>query len=396
MKSKNNKIKIDHQLINDYYNLMKNKCNKNNPLDGVINDVPSRIVAIGDIHGDFFYLIQELKLAKLINDKNKWIGKDAILVSVGDLIDRCRKIPCVKSTNDENSDIKILKFFTKLHNEAITYGGAVYSLIGNHELMNVSGDFRYVSGANIDNFEKHSENQEFLINLPEGLANEDARKWSFQPGNPLAEFLACTRLGILKIGPFLFSHAGVIPQLAEKYNISDINKILSLYLFNKLDKNHFDQYNLHELLGPSIKVDGLKLNNEQIINSSKTSFVWTRIFGNLEHASNEICKEVFNPVKELWKIGVMFIGHTPKFDGIQSVCTNKNGDGIIYLDHGVSRGFDAVDINNRSKGRNPQVVEIINKKLYKKSNKTYEHCNIKIIYENEFFIIRVLKKKQQI
>jgi hypothetical protein len=34
--------------------------------------------------------------------------------------------------NDEAHDLKILNFFTNLHQEAQVVGGAVYSIIGNH------------------------------------------------------------------------------------------------------------------------------------------------------------------------------------------------------------------------------------------------------------------------
>ena len=79
----------------------------------------------------------------------------------------------------------------------------------------------------------------------------EARMWAFEPGNPLAEFLACTRKLVLKIGSNLFVHAGILPEIAEKYNdISEMNNILSMYLFNLLDKNELEKHKL--LLGPEI------------------------------------------------------------------------------------------------------------------------------------------------
>jgi len=41
-----------------------------------------RIVALGDIHGDYNKLVKILRHAKLINKRNDWIGTDAILVQV--------------------------------------------------------------------------------------------------------------------------------------------------------------------------------------------------------------------------------------------------------------------------------------------------------------------------
>lgn len=42
----------------------------------------SRIVALGDIHGDYNKLKRILRHAKLIDDNNDWIGTDSILVQV--------------------------------------------------------------------------------------------------------------------------------------------------------------------------------------------------------------------------------------------------------------------------------------------------------------------------
>ena len=46
-----------------------------------------RIVAIGDIHGDFESLIYLLYTAKLINNELKWIGGDTFVVQTGDIFD---------------------------------------------------------------------------------------------------------------------------------------------------------------------------------------------------------------------------------------------------------------------------------------------------------------------
>ena len=120
-----------------------------------------RIVVIGDIHGDMKMTLDTLKVAKVIDKKtNKWIkNNDTVVVQLGDQIDRCRGRgnSCQKpgtTVDDENSDVKILEFFTDLHNQASKYGGAVYSLLGNHELMNVNGDLRYVSYKGLVEFDE--------------------------------------------------------------------------------------------------------------------------------------------------------------------------------------------------------------------------------------------------
>ena len=77
--------------------------------------------------------------------KLRWIGGRTHVVQVGDQIDRCRpngSKTCdnpltLRSSEDEDSDTKILKLFTDLHEQAVQEGGAVISLLGNHELDDI-------------------------------------------------------------------------------------------------------------------------------------------------------------------------------------------------------------------------------------------------------------------
>ena len=141
-----------------------------------------RIIAIGDIHGDYELLIKCLRLANVINDNLIWIGKDTVVIQVGDQIDNCRDIDnCINHKNDKPEDVKILVFMTELHKQAFGSGGGVYSLIGNHELMNIEGDMRYVSYQNILTFSKSN-------NFAEGYEN---RKKYFARGSEMAKLLAC-------------------------------------------------------------------------------------------------------------------------------------------------------------------------------------------------------------
>jgi hypothetical protein len=46
----------------------------------IVKQTLQRIVAVGDFHGDAPNTLQVLKLAKLINDNNTWIGESTIFV----------------------------------------------------------------------------------------------------------------------------------------------------------------------------------------------------------------------------------------------------------------------------------------------------------------------------
>jgi len=103
-------------------------------------DGVERIVAIGDIHGDYENYMATLKVAGLIDKKGKWSGGKTHLVQTGDIPDRG---PDTR---------KIIDHITKLAKQAKKKGGRVHSLIGNHEAMNVYGDLRYTSEGEFEAF----------------------------------------------------------------------------------------------------------------------------------------------------------------------------------------------------------------------------------------------------
>lgn len=92
-----------------------------------------RIVAIGDVHGDFTDFNSILRHTGLINDKSSWIGGRTVLVQVGDVVDRGPK------------SRECLDLLMALERQARSQKGKVIALLGNHEVMAMMGDLRYVS-----------------------------------------------------------------------------------------------------------------------------------------------------------------------------------------------------------------------------------------------------------
>ncbi|HWN69378.1 MAG TPA: metallophosphoesterase, partial [Haliangium sp.] len=99
-----------------------------------------RIVAIGDLHGDLAAARRALTLAGAIDASERWIGKDLVVVQTGDVLDR---------GDDEQA---ILDLFERLERDAASAGGSFTWLLGNHELMNAAGDFRYATAAGLRDF----------------------------------------------------------------------------------------------------------------------------------------------------------------------------------------------------------------------------------------------------
>ena len=110
----------------------------------------SRIISIGDIHGDFEALLTALYKSKVINKNGHWIGKNTVVIQVGDFVDRGGRGHMSEPTQDNEEELHILQYMNYLHKKASKVGGGVYMLIGNHELMNILGDFRYADTGHID------------------------------------------------------------------------------------------------------------------------------------------------------------------------------------------------------------------------------------------------------
>ena len=314
-----------------------------------------RIIAIGDTHGDYEATINTLKVAKLIDDELNWVAEpqDTVVVQLGDQIDRCRPYihKCIDENatiDDEASDIKILKLFTDLHLKALKVGGAVYSLLGNHEVMNVQGKLSYVSKKGLDEFGQYTDFNKNTIKFKSGW---EGRQFAFKAGNELAQFLACTRQSAIIIGSFLFVHAGIVPGLLKKYNLKKkedlvlVNKVIKLWLLGLVKENKI----------------------KTLLDDHNISPFWPRIFGNIppNKSSNFKDCKVLDNVFETFKIDGMIVGHTPQF------FTNKTGingtcDGRLWrTDHGSSKAFAGFDVFYSKRDRQVQVLEILDDKEFR-------------------------------
>ena len=94
-----------------------------------------RIIAIGDLHGDYESYMLTLSSAGLIDKHEQWSGGSTHLVQLGDIPDRGA------------DTLKIIAHMKKLAAQAKKKGGRVHNLMGNHEAMNTYGDLRYVSAG---------------------------------------------------------------------------------------------------------------------------------------------------------------------------------------------------------------------------------------------------------
>lgn len=356
-----------------------------------------RIIVIGDIHGDMKLLLDSLKLGKVIDNNNKWIkGNKTIVVQIGDQNDSYRPYDYPNddprgTLNDKADDINILEYMTELHSQAIKNGGAVYSLLGNHEIMNVQGNISYTSYQNLMEYvdykddkvdfkkirNKFTDNKQHTIEdymkdyevispymTDKNLSVEDVRKlklveWGkmsrrYMFDNSVRLKLACERIGVMIIGSFLFVHAGVIPQF---FNLAGFDSSLSEEENKK--KMMVLNRNIRKWL---LKIAGKGLVTNEMLNG-KDSMFWTRILGKIppnEDKNNKKCVKYLEPALKLFNINNMVIGHTPQYFanhvGINVTC----GDKLWRVDVGSSDAFLKFDNSQISKERKAQVIEILN------------------------------------
>ncbi len=266
---------------------------------------PRRIVAIGDLHGDLEATRAALRLAGLIDDRDRWRGGDTILVQTGDQLDR---------GDDER---EILELFDRLELEATAAGGEVHVLNGNHELMNAAGDFRYVTeGGWADFRDVDTETLDAALAAELDSIPEDkrGRVAAFMPGGPWALRLAERDVVFVNQGN-VFVHGGLTPRWAE-VGADQINANVERWL----RQGGRPPAAVTDPEGP----------------------VWTRAFSDRPDAGD--CATLGESLAELGA-DRMIVGHTVHTTGVESACDGK----VWMIDVGMAAHY----------GGSPAALEII-------------------------------------
>ena len=102
----------------------------------------ARVVAFGDVHGAYEDWTALLRETGVVDAQLNWSGGNTHLVSLGDLIDR------------GPGSRQVVELLMRLEQQAEKAGGAVHMVLGNHEVMVMTGDLRYVSQQEFAAFAK--------------------------------------------------------------------------------------------------------------------------------------------------------------------------------------------------------------------------------------------------
>ena len=295
----------------------------------------TRIIAIGDIHGDYDIFIELLKLAKVIDSKLNWIGKRTIVIQMGDLLDGKR--PDVIASNDfinKAMEIRIINLIKILNKKAFKYGGSVVSILGNHELYSY-----YYYNDNM--FNKEYVKQIDLDDYKNKFKMK--RKDYYYPGKgDGAKNFGKTRPMIIQIGEVLFSHGTISKNfvklytnnLTKKINIQQINDEMSKWLMGKGIKPKF--IDMEEEFNP----------------------LFDRSLSDPINMSPMKCHEKFYSIlKFFYNAKYMIMGHSVH-KKINSLCDNK----VFRVDIAISRAFGGTLENNIKKMQVLEIIQEPNKK----------------------------------
>ncbi|HEU4407894.1 MAG TPA: metallophosphoesterase [Polyangiaceae bacterium] len=275
---------------------------------------PERLVAFGDVHGDIEAARRVLRLAGAIDERDRWAGGKLVVVQTGDLIDR------------GDGDRAVLDLVDRLVGEAKAAGGEFISVLGNHELMNVALDFRYVTPGGFSAFADAtpgaSSARAAATAAPSaGRATaapsagraapassaeaERGRAAAFRPGGPYALRFGDKPL-FVKVGDSVFVHGGVLPKHVS-YGLDRMNDEVHAWV-----------------LGRRPEPPGIV--------TAEDGPIWTRAYSNPGRA--EACSQLS---EALARLGAkrMVVGHTVQQDGINAAC-----DGRVWrIDVGLSRYY---------------------------------------------------------
>jgi len=211
-------INIDEPITFKFggLNSQKHEVKLNNSVDTKISirKKVDSVYVVGDVHGRYNKLINLLQKSNIIDRNLNWIAGKASLVFLGDVFDRGSQVT------------KVLWFINQLEQKAKNSGGKVHLVLGNHEIMVMSKDLRYLS-------KKESR-------IP--LAYRVTYDYLFHPKKSYLGNWLRTKASVLKIDHVLFAHGGVI-DLQTK-NIKSFNQKVSSNLlkpeFLDLIKDHPD------------------------------------------------------------------------------------------------------------------------------------------------------------
>jgi Calcineurin-like phosphoesterase len=224
------------------------------PVDPCSVQGVERVVAVGDVHGAYDRFLAILRTAGVVDARGRWTGGRTHLVQVGDVVDR---------GPDSRKAWELLR---RLEGEAAKAGGRVHALLGNHEVMWMSGDMRYTTPGEYASF-RTDRSQELRDRFYESLVeqrqkkakaegqsfDEKAFREQFQKEVPLGALELRSELGpegqygrwlrehaaVAQIDGVVFLHGGISPATAP-LGCAGLNEAVQGEIASDLEKIRAD------------------------------------------------------------------------------------------------------------------------------------------------------------
>lgn len=231
------------------------------------------LFVLGDVHGEFDTLMAVLENGGLIDTEGRWSGGRSHLVFLGDIVDR------------GPDATRTLWFIYGLEKEAEAAGGRVHVVLGNHEIMVLTNDLRYVSGKERLIAELHGMPYPRLFDVRRSVLG----KW------------LTTKPALIRIGDVLLAHGGIGHEFAA-YSLQALDDTLAAFMSEEL----FYRWSLPpDTVLSRIAVDSTALERRLDFFFGENSVFWHRRYVEADTLGEEL-----RGVLDRFESDVLVVGHT--------------------------------------------------------------------------------------
>lgn len=283
-----------------------------------------RVVAIGDVHGAHVRFQTLLKTLGLIDQRDRWTGGRTHLVQTGDVLDR-------------GPDSKlVLDLLRKLEREARRAGGRVHALLGNHEVMRMVGDWRYVSEAETAAF-RTGRSQEIRDNAANVFTTqaETRAKEQRTPFDPVAfreRFVRDYPLGAIEMTLAFQKEGDYGEWLRERPAMVKINGIVYMHGGVSEPRSTLGCQGINDVV--SKELSGPPVPPEQLlsqVSSAEDGPLWYR---GLATEPEDTFAPTLETILQRLQARAIVVGHTPTEGRIQT----RFGGRVVQIDTGMLNG----------------------------------------------------------
>jgi hypothetical protein len=266
------------------------------------------IIALADLHGDLAKAKEALMRLGVTDSAGKWSARNATLIQLGDMVDR------------GPYSVDVVDLFEELALQARQLGGSVVRILGNHDLMLVQSDYRYVNRGEMKRLGGSKAWEELLGH--EGRIGKILRSRLIAH---ITDTPGCS---------FLFIHAGVLEWMLDLVDHKSLNGSQIVSQWNDL---------AFDALARCRGRHDCQLSRQQEALLGGHGLVWTRAFtpgsdltdpsgARVKSTNAYICDQARRVTTRLG-VQAIVVGHT-----VQDSISNNICEGLLYMiDVGMSR-----------------------------------------------------------